>query len=204
VAVSSESYPDQIRVWSRRHPVLSAGAIIIVFVIWQFPEWLGQVWPLFTNKTLPDWFAERGWIGMGDLFSNDAGAAEATGIRGEIIYYDTKWQRLFGPVQACWIFERGAKGDMETYLNADPITLGPQETYKLAIVIRMSKNGPLFALGKESLSFFSWRNPAFALDTHCRLQVVLKGEVIQRTFYFQLRCGEEGRVDVSHILLPEK
>lgn len=131
-----------------------------------------------------------------DLLPSDVGAAEATGVRAELTYCDAKWQRLFGPVQGGWIVKRGGGGNSGTYLNTDLITIGPQETHQLAIVIRMGTETSFFALGKESLPFFCWRNPAFELDNHCMFQVVLKGDVVQRTFHFRLRCIEGGTLSV--------
>lgn len=50
--------------WFERHPIIAWSVVFVVFAVWTFPEWLGQVWPLFTDKKLPDFLAERGWDGM--------------------------------------------------------------------------------------------------------------------------------------------
>lgn len=55
------AYFKRMEEWSRQRPVLAAVLVVAVFLLWQFPEWLGQVWPLFTDKKLPDVLAERGW-----------------------------------------------------------------------------------------------------------------------------------------------
>src|SRR5262249_52008894 len=55
------AYFKQMEEWSHQHPVLAAVLVVAVFILWQLPEWLGQVWPLFTDKRLPDVLAERGW-----------------------------------------------------------------------------------------------------------------------------------------------
>jgi hypothetical protein len=50
--------------WISQHPVLWAVIGVGIFLLWRLPEWFGQVWPLFTNKTVPEWLAERRWPGM--------------------------------------------------------------------------------------------------------------------------------------------
>lgn len=53
----------------RRRTAVSAAGAVIIFLFWTLPEWLGDVFPLFTDKTLPQWLAERRWPGMShDLF----------------------------------------------------------------------------------------------------------------------------------------
>lgn len=47
--------------WIKRHPVLTTAA---AFLIGTFPLWLGQVWPLLTHDTIPEWMAKRRWPSM--------------------------------------------------------------------------------------------------------------------------------------------
>ena len=35
--------------------------VVFLFIV---SQGLGQIWPLFTNKTIPEWLAGRGWSGM--------------------------------------------------------------------------------------------------------------------------------------------
>jgi hypothetical protein len=48
----------------KRHPVVAAFVVLFVFVFWSFPQWLGTVWPLFTDKKLTDWIDEHRLPGM--------------------------------------------------------------------------------------------------------------------------------------------
>jgi hypothetical protein len=53
-----------------RRPILSAIISVCIFLFWHLPEWLGNVWPLFSDTPLPQWIAERRWPGMSpELFS---------------------------------------------------------------------------------------------------------------------------------------
>jgi hypothetical protein len=54
----------------RKHPITSAVAAICIFLLWNFPQWLGDVWPLFSQKTIPQWLAERRWPGMNPELSS--------------------------------------------------------------------------------------------------------------------------------------
>jgi len=45
----------------KNHPVVSAVVGAAVFLLWSFPQWFGSIWPLFTDKTLPEWIADKRW-----------------------------------------------------------------------------------------------------------------------------------------------
>jgi hypothetical protein len=53
--------------WVKQHPYLSLAIAGGVFFLWRLPDWLGQVWPLFTRKTVPEWVEERRWPGMSTI-----------------------------------------------------------------------------------------------------------------------------------------
>jgi hypothetical protein len=51
--------------WLKRHPIFAAVGAVVVFFIWELPEWLGNVWPAFVkDKTIPEWLASHRWPGM--------------------------------------------------------------------------------------------------------------------------------------------
>jgi hypothetical protein len=56
---------EGFREWLKRHKVLAAFGGLVLFVVWELPEWLGNVWPAFVkDKTVPEWVAEHHWPGM--------------------------------------------------------------------------------------------------------------------------------------------
>src|SRR5713101_2527025 len=42
------------------HPTLSVAVALLIYFAWTLPAWLGQIWPLVSKRTLPEWFAEHG------------------------------------------------------------------------------------------------------------------------------------------------
>ena len=41
-----------------------AVGLFVLWVIWDFPQWLGSIWPLLTDRTLPIWLSAKHWPGM--------------------------------------------------------------------------------------------------------------------------------------------
>lgn len=54
----------QLPKWISDHPVRATVLGLACFLLWSLPEWLGNVWPLFTDKTIPQWAAEQRWPSM--------------------------------------------------------------------------------------------------------------------------------------------
>jgi len=47
--------------WFKRYPVFYAVLVVCGFFLWVLPQWLGDVWPLFSDKKIPEWLAEKQW-----------------------------------------------------------------------------------------------------------------------------------------------
>lgn len=50
-----------MRRFLEKHPVASAVVGILIFVFWSFPQWFGSIWPLLSDKTVPQWLAQKSW-----------------------------------------------------------------------------------------------------------------------------------------------
>jgi hypothetical protein len=60
--------------------------LIVLGVCIKAPDWLGSVWPLFTDKTIPDWINERRWPMTSQIFSHWATVVGFAGILGYIAW----------------------------------------------------------------------------------------------------------------------
>jgi len=134
------------------------------------------------------------------LLSSDSEAREASGVRSEITYYDKDWQRLFGPIQGCWMIEKGREA--QPYLSDDPVTIEAQDRRDLVITIRAAEGHSPYGIGKESLPFFLWENSAFELGDHYLLRIVLRGNTIQQTLYCKVADADKVRADIKSIPPP--
>jgi hypothetical protein len=126
-------------------------------------------------------------------------AIEATGIIAELTYYDLHWHRLFGPLRGCWVSEKSTTRSSEIYLDTDPITLKGQESKNLAIALSLTESKGLFALSKESLSFYLWKNPASALAANYYLRISLKGDTVQQILYCHIHHPADSRIDFESV-----
>jgi hypothetical protein len=48
----------------KKNPVWAALIAILTFVLIAIPQWLGAIWPLLSDKTIPAWLAQRRWSFM--------------------------------------------------------------------------------------------------------------------------------------------
>jgi hypothetical protein len=134
------------------------------------------------------------------LLASDPLAWEATGVCVEITYYDKDWRCLCGPIQGCWLIEKGTGA--QPYLSADPRIIGPQDRLALAVFIRIAKGHSPFGIGKESLPFFLWENAAFELEGHFLLRIVLKGDTIRQTLYCKVTGADEVVAEFDSVSPP--
>lgn len=133
-------------------------------------------------------------------------ATEATGIIAELTYYDLHWHRLFGPLRGCWVSSKSTIRSSEIYLDTDPVTLKGQESKNLAIALSLTESKGLFALSKESLPFYLWKNPASALATNYYLRISLKGDTVQQVLYCHIHHPSDSLIgfeSVDSIQPPE-
>ena len=76
----------------RKNPLRSALIAAAIFLFVTLPEWFGSIWPLFSNKTLPEWIAERHWTLMSTSATSWLVSTSAVIIVGflAVISYQTR------------------------------------------------------------------------------------------------------------------